>query len=38
MSCGENLVGSLLRVCLEFAYFAETENFFTESIVDKGKN
>ena len=28
----------LLWICLGSVYFAETENFFTESIVDKGKS
>ena len=27
-----------LRVCLRFTYFIKTENFFAESIVDKGKS
>ena len=26
-----------IRVCLEFVYFAEIENFFVENTVDKGK-
>ena len=27
-----------LRVCLRYAYFAETKFFFTESTVNKGKS
>ena len=30
--------GSNLRVCLKFAYFTETENFFSKSTVNKSKS
>ena len=30
--------GSNLKVCLRSAYFTETENFFTETTVNKDKN
>ena len=31
-------VNMTLRVCLGFAYFIETENFFAKSTVVKGKS
>ena len=38
--CCENIVDniSLLKIRLRSAYFAETENFFAESIVNKCKS
>ena len=34
----QNWQPSWLRVCLGSAYFVETENFFTESTINKGKS